>query len=53
MDDSSKRFSQQALWQKNRRSLSWPEKVRQAEAMRETIIRLRASKPVPQPEPRS
>jgi len=35
-------FQRQAAWQAGRRRLSWPEKVRMAEAMRESAIRFRA-----------
>jgi hypothetical protein len=32
-------------WQAGRRRLSWPEKIRMAEAMRESAIRFRALRP--------
>ncbi len=44
MDEFSKRLERQAQWQKSRKSLSWPEKVRQAEAIRDAIKALRATK---------
>jgi hypothetical protein len=34
-------FERQARWQKNRARLSWPEKVRLAEAVRESLERFR------------
>jgi hypothetical protein len=45
MDEAVKQFARQAQWQTRRKTLSWPEKVRQAEAMRESIIALRKKKP--------
>jgi hypothetical protein len=44
MAEFGKQLEKQALWQKNRKSLSWPEKVRQAEAVRDAIKALRATK---------
>ena len=41
MTDVRRLFERQAEWQKARRELSWPEKVRMAEAMREAILMLR------------
>jgi hypothetical protein len=41
MTDIQRLLERQAKWQKSRRSLSWPEKVRMAEAMREAIHHLR------------
>jgi hypothetical protein len=44
--DVKQLLARQAEWQKARRLLSWPEKLRQAEEMRETLRRfevLRAS----------
>jgi hypothetical protein len=35
-------FQRQAAWQSGRRRLPWPEKVRMAEAMRESALRFRA-----------
>ena len=42
MTDIRELFERQAAWQSGRRNLSWPEKIRMAEAMRETAIRFRA-----------
>ena len=41
MTDVRRLLERQAEWQKARGSLSWPEKVRMAEAMREVILQLR------------
>ena len=45
MNELEKKFARQAQWQTNRKALSWPDKVRQAEAIRESIIELRGEKP--------
>ncbi|MBI3405294.1 MAG: hypothetical protein HY046_07520 [Acidobacteria bacterium] len=37
-------FERQAAWQKGRAKLSWPEKIRMVEALRESIIRIRKKK---------
>jgi hypothetical protein len=41
---SGKHTAQQAAWQKTRRALSWPEKIRQAERMRQSIDALRSAR---------
>jgi hypothetical protein len=41
MTDMRELFERQAAWQAGRRGLSWPEKVRMAEAVRESVVRLR------------
>jgi hypothetical protein len=41
MSDTRGLFERQAAWQAGRRILSWPEKIRMAEAIRESVIRLR------------
>jgi len=41
MTDVRRLFERQAEWQRARRGLSWPEKVRMAEVMREAILMLR------------
>ncbi len=38
-------FRRQAEWQKSRKSLSWSEKIRMVEAVREDVLRLRATNP--------
>ena len=42
MTDVRRLLERQAEWQRARRSLSWPEKVRMAEAMRDVIHHLRS-----------
>ena len=44
MTDVRRLFERQAEWQRARRGLSWPEKVRMAEAMREAILQLRGER---------
>ena len=41
MTDMRELFERQAAWQAGRRRLSWPEKVRMAEAIRESLVHLR------------
>lgn len=41
-----KLFEAQAAWQRSRVALSWPEKIRMAEAMRETARQLRCRQSV-------
>ena len=41
MRDIQKMLERQARWQKGRAALSWPEKIRMAEAIRESIRLLR------------
>jgi hypothetical protein len=43
MLDVRELLERQARWQKGRASLSWPEKIRMVEAIRESAIQLRAS----------
>jgi hypothetical protein len=43
MSDIQRLLEKQARWQKARRALSWPEKIRMAERIRESVIRLRAT----------
>ena len=45
MNELDKQFARQAQWQTSRKALSWPEKVRQAEAIRDAIKTLRGEKP--------
>lgn len=40
-DEVRELLERQARWQKSRRSLSWAEKIRMVEAIRESILRLR------------
>jgi hypothetical protein len=41
MSDIQKLLERQAEWQKSRKSLSWPEKIRMAEAIRESVLQFR------------
>ena len=41
MTDMRRLLERQAEWQKTRNRLSWPEKVRMAEAVRESLRQLR------------
>ncbi|MDP9194015.1 MAG: hypothetical protein M3P06_20155 [Acidobacteriota bacterium] len=43
MNELQEMLERQARWQQAQRSLSWPEKIRMAEAAREGIAQLRAS----------
>lgn len=47
MPDPQSLLHAQAEWQKARRLLPWPEKLRMAEAMRATILVLRSGRPAP------
>jgi len=42
MTDIERMLERQAEWQRGRKALSWPEKIRMAERVRETIEKLRA-----------
>jgi hypothetical protein len=46
MSDLEQMFNRQAHWQKSRQSLTWPEKIRQAERVLESVRQWRA-KPDP------
>ena len=46
MTDTRELFERQAAWQAGRRRLSWPEKVRMAEAIRESLVRFRNTRPL-------
>lgn len=41
MNETLALLERQALWQKSRQALSWPEKIRLAEAIRESVRQLR------------
>jgi len=41
MNESLALLERQARWQKTRRALSWPEKIRMAEMVRESVLQLR------------
>lgn len=42
MSDAKHALEKQSRWQASRRSLSWPEKIRMAEKVRESVVSLRA-----------
>lgn len=44
MNDSEALLRRQAEWQRRRRLVSWPEKVRMAEQLRGSILQLRAQR---------
>ena len=51
MDDHREILRKQAEWQQAQADLSWPAKVRWAESVRESIVRLRRSPPrAPEPQ---
>jgi hypothetical protein len=54
MTEIERMLERQAEWQKSRQSLTWPEKLRLAERVRESIRQLRARpRPtVPEPPPK-
>jgi hypothetical protein len=43
MVDVHELLCRQTAWQKSRRALSWPEKIRMVEAVRDSILALRAT----------
>lgn len=47
MSDASADLTRQAAWQKARRDLPWPEKVRMVLVMRESVAALRKTWPSP------
>jgi len=49
MIDVRRLLERQAAWQKTRVSLSWPEKIRMAEAIRESVLQLQRSNPRARP----
>ena len=49
MNDVNTMFKRHADWQRARARLSWPEKIRQAEAMRNAVRLLRTRPPAPRP----
>jgi hypothetical protein len=42
MNDNQFLFERQSEWQRNRACLSWPEKIRMAEAVQETLRQFRS-----------
>jgi hypothetical protein len=51
MNDAVAELERQGAWQRERRLLSWPEKVRMVEAIRESIIELRRNRKRGSPPP--
>ena len=45
MNNTRQLLERQAAWQKTRASLSWPEKIRQAELLRDSLLILRRIRP--------
>jgi hypothetical protein len=45
MDEIQQLLNRQAAWQRSRQSLTWPEKIRMAAMVRESVKQLRASSP--------
>lgn len=43
MTDVQEMLKRQAVWQRSRQSLTWSEKIRMAEKVRESVKQLRAS----------
>ncbi len=41
MSEIQELLERQARWQKTRQALSWPEKIRMAESVRESVLQLR------------
>lgn len=53
MNEVEALLERQARWQKTRQTLSWPEKIRVAEAIRESARKLRQIQQEPSKEPRN
>ena len=47
MTDTGKLLQPQAEWQRARTGLTWPEKIRMAEAVRESIVKFRYARSSP------
>jgi hypothetical protein len=45
MTDVQDRLERAAQWQRSRRALSWADKIRLAEAIRDSIVKLRRTRP--------
>ena len=45
MNNIRELLKRQADWQKGRKTLSWPEKIRMAESIRESVLTFRRSGP--------
>jgi hypothetical protein len=44
MTETERLLQRQAQWQRERRLLSWPEKIRQAERLRSTVVAFQAQR---------
>lgn len=44
-NDVTDHFKRQAEWQKKQKDLSWPEKIRQAELLRDAALKLKKPHP--------
>ena len=44
MNETERLLRRQAEWQRDRRSLTWPEKIRQAEQLRATVAAFRTQR---------
>ena len=53
MNDVQVLLERQANWQKSRQALSWPEKIRMAEEVRDSARRLRKTWGEPSGKPKS
>jgi hypothetical protein len=51
MSDIPPMLKRQADWQQSRRRLSWPEKIRMVEAVRESLLQLRSATSQATPPP--
>lgn len=51
MTDIERMLKRQAEWQKSRQALTWPEKIRQAERVRDSAEQLRATDQGAKPRP--
>lgn len=52
MNEVQALLEKQACWQKTRLELSWPEKIRMAEGVRESALQLHQIQPVPAKQPK-
>jgi hypothetical protein len=50
MNSTLQLFERQAAWQKSRARLSWPDKIRQAETLREALVEWRRSRDSRKPQ---
>ncbi len=51
MNEAAAELERQGTWQRERRLLSWPEKVKMVEAIRESIVELRRNRKRGPPPP--